>query len=70
MGGGRVGPKPLQRKDLGRSPVLRKLKIFAKLMHKYRDKQKDKNVSHCTPSQEYSPGDCRDCTGERGTTRQ
>ena len=26
MGGGRVGPKPLQRKDLGRFPVFEKIK--------------------------------------------
>ena len=63
--GGRVGPKPLQRKDLGRSPVLRKLKILAKLMHEHRDKQKYNNVSHVTPSQRYSPDKRRDCTGER-----
>jgi len=37
MGGGRVGPKPLQRKDLGRFPMLRKLVIFRELMHEHRN---------------------------------
>ena len=69
MGGGRADPKPLQRKDLGRSPVLRKLKILAKLMHEHRDEQKYNNVSHVTPSQRYSPDKRRDCTGERDTRR-
>jgi len=37
MGGGRVRPKPLQRKDLGRFPMLRNLVILSELMNKHRN---------------------------------
>jgi len=37
MAAGRVGPKPLQRKDLGRFPILRNLVIFSELMHEHRN---------------------------------
>ena len=46
MGGGRASPKPLQRKDLGRFPIVRNLVIFSELMHEHRNQQQYQNMCH------------------------